>query len=306
MNRIDRLFAILLLIQRKRRVRALDLARAFEVSERTIYRDMTALSESGVPIVALPGAGYELVEGYYLPPLLFTPAEASALFLGVQMLMAHTEGRLNTDADHALAKVAVVLPRMLRQNAERLASSIEFFIPRARFDIDDPHLAALQQAIQERRVVRLHYHSYSRDETIERAVEPRALTYANGAWYLNGYCRLRQDMRGFRLSRIERLELLREIFEPHETQSSEPEPILARVRFDPSVARWVRERQHYAFVAEERSDSETGPVMIYRIQALSELAPWLLGWGASAEALDPPELRKQLREEALKLAQLLT
>ena len=73
MNRIDRLFAILLLIQRKRRVRAIDLAQAFEVSERTIYRDMAALSESGVPIVALPGAGYELVEGYYLPPLLFTP-----------------------------------------------------------------------------------------------------------------------------------------------------------------------------------------------------------------------------------------
>jgi predicted DNA-binding transcriptional regulator YafY len=306
MNRIDRLFAILLLIQRKRRVRALDMAQAFEVSERTIYRDMVALSESGVPIVALPGAGYELVEGYYLPPLLFTPAEAAALFLGVQMLLAHAEGRTGADAERALAKVALVLPTMLRQHTERLASSIEFFMPRIRFDLDDPRLAAGQHAIQERRVVRLRYHSYSRDEITERDVEPHTLTYAGGAWYLNGYCRLRQDVRAFRLNRIERLELLRETFEPREAPTPAPATISVRVRFDPGVARWVRERQHYAFVAEEPPAGGGGPVMVYRVHTLSELVPWLLGWGASAEALDPPELRAQLRAEALKLAQILT
>lgn len=77
MNRIDRLFAILLLLQARRRVRAQDLVAAFEVTERAIYRDVAALSEGGVPIVSLPGAGYELAEGYMLPPLLFTPAEAA-------------------------------------------------------------------------------------------------------------------------------------------------------------------------------------------------------------------------------------
>jgi predicted DNA-binding transcriptional regulator YafY len=306
MNRIYRLFAILLLIQRKRRVRAIDLAQAFEVSERTIYRDMAALSESGVPIVALPGAGYELVEGYYLPPLLFTPDEAAALFLGVQMLLAHTEGRTGADAERALTKVALVLPKMLRQNTERLAASIEFFMPRTRFDLDEEHLAASQQAIQERRVVRLRYHSYSRNETTEREVEPHTLTYYSGAWYLNGYCRMRQDARAFRLSRIEHLELLRETFEPREDPTPAPAMIVVRVRFDPGIARWVRERQHYTFVAEEPMAGEDGLVMVYRVHTLSELVPWLLGWGASAEALDPPELREQLRAEALKLAQLLT
>jgi predicted DNA-binding transcriptional regulator YafY len=306
MNRIDRLFAILLLIQRKRRVRAIDLAQAFEVSERTIYRDMAALSESGVPIVALPGAGYELVEGYYLPPLLFTPSEAAALFLGVQMLLAHMEGRMRADAERALAKVALVLPNGLRENTERLGSSVEFFMPQARFDLDDPHLATIQQAIQERRVVHLRYHSYSRDEITEREVEPHTLAYASGAWYLNGYCRLRQDARGFRLSRIERLHLLRETFEPREAPTPAPTTISVRVRFEARVARWVRERQHYAFQAEEPPAGEDGPVMLYRVHTLSELVPWLLGWGASAEALDPPQLREQLRAEALKLAQLLT
>ena len=82
MNRIDRLFAILLGLQHKRRIRAQDLARQFEVSKRTIYRDMSALNQMGVPLAALPGEGFELVEGYYLPPLMFTEKEAVALLLG--------------------------------------------------------------------------------------------------------------------------------------------------------------------------------------------------------------------------------
>src|SRR5262249_23510260 len=150
-------------------------------------------------------------------------------------------GRTGADAERALAKVALVLPSLLRQNTERLAESIEFFLPRTRFDLDEAHLAASQQAIQERRVVRLRYHSYSRDEITEREVEPHTLTYAGGAWYLNGYCRMRQDARGFRLSRIERLDLLRETFEPRDVPMPAPAAISVRVRFDPGVARWVRE-----------------------------------------------------------------
>ena len=82
MNRIDRLFATLLLLQARRRLRAEDLAGHFEVSRRTISRDMAALAEMGVPLVSLPGEGYELMPGYYLPPLVFDEDEAAALFLG--------------------------------------------------------------------------------------------------------------------------------------------------------------------------------------------------------------------------------
>ena len=98
MNRIDRLFAITLLLQARGRLRAKDLAVWFEVSERTIYRDIAALSESGVPVVSLPGEGYELMEGFFLPPLLFTSVEASALLLGAQMLTSHATGRLPASA----------------------------------------------------------------------------------------------------------------------------------------------------------------------------------------------------------------
>ena len=97
------------------------------------------------------------------------------------MLKAHTTGRLGEAAEHALAKIAVVLPGEMRQEAEHLAETIDFVMPPACFDFDDPHLATLQQAIRERRVVRLRYHGYNRDQTTEREIEPYYLTYSNGA-----------------------------------------------------------------------------------------------------------------------------
>jgi len=306
MNRIDRLFAITLLLQSKRRVRAQDLARRFEVSERTIYRDMFALSESGVPVVSLPGEGYELAEGFYMPPLRFTSQEARALFLGTQMLVTHTTGRLPTDAEGALAKIAAVLPKDLRADVERLTQIIGFVAPTARFDLDEPKLATLQTAIRERRVVWLRYHSFNKNEVTEREVEPHALSYYSGAWYMDGYCRLRCDVRGFRLDRVDSLRLLKATFKPRTASRAEAGTLTARIRFAPASARWVRERQHYAFVRETPDPDEGGVIMEYRVNTLDELKTWLLGWGAAAEPLAPPELRAMIRDEILKLSKFLT
>ncbi|HRQ37151.1 MAG TPA: HTH domain-containing protein [Chloroflexota bacterium] len=134
MNRIDRLFAILLLLQKKSRLRAQDLAAEFEVSKRTIYRDITALSEMGVPIVSLPGEGYELVEGFFLPPLLFTDKEATALFLGARLLLQQAASTQVGDAERALTKLAVALPEKTRQQVESLTKIIGFIVPQERFN----------------------------------------------------------------------------------------------------------------------------------------------------------------------------
>ena len=305
MNRIDRLFAILLLLQRKRLVRAQDLAAAFEVSERTIYRDMDALCETGVPILALPGAGYELMEGYYLPPLLFSAAEATALFLGGKMLMAHTTGRVAIDAEHALAKITVALPKDTREEVERLTEILSFFATGRRFDLYEKHLATLQQAIRQRRVVRLTYHSYSQDETTVRDIEPHRLFYLNGMWYVEGYCRLRNDYRGFRLNRVEDVCLLPEVFQARSEEPAPREWVTARVRVAAHMVRWVRERQHYGYRDEEPVPGSDDVVMRYEVNALSELASWIMGWGAAVEPLEPPELREAVRLEALKVVEQL-
>lgn len=306
MNRIDRLFAILLELQHKRRLRAQDLARQFEVSKRTIYRDLSALNQMGIPLAALPGEGFELVEGYYLPPLMFTENEAVALILGSRLLTQQSAGSLAQSADSALAKIKVALPDPVRAHAEALTDIISFITPRAKFDLEAPQLLLIQEAIRERRVLHLRYRGYQKEDVTERDVEPHQLFYADGVWYLEAYCRWRKDMRDFRLSRMEAVTPRRETFRKKRTEKSQAQPIIViKIRFAPSAIRWVRERQHYGYQGDEQ-ETPQGIVMIYQVNQESEIIPWILGWGTSAEVLSPKELRKNLRETALKLANLLT
>jgi predicted DNA-binding transcriptional regulator YafY len=306
MNRIDRLFAILLELQHKRRLRAQDLAWQFEVSKRTIYRDLSALNQMGVPLAALPGEGFELVEGYYLPPLMFTENEAVALILGSRLLTQQSAGSLAQSADSVLAKIKVALPDPVRARSESLTDIISFFTPKAKFDLDDPQLLLIQNAIQEKRVLHLRYRGYQKEEVTERDVEPHQLFYADGVWYLEAYCRWRKGMRDFRLSRMEAVTPRRETFQKKRTGKSQAQPVIViKIRFAPNAIRWVREQQHYGYQGDEQ-EAPPGTVMVYQVNQESEIIPWILGWGASAEVLSPKELRKRLRETALNLANLLT
>lgn len=307
MNRIDRLFAILLALQKQKRIRSQDLADQFEVSKRTIYRDMLALNESGVPIVSLPGEGYELLEGYYLPPLNFSDTEAVALILGTQLLKQQAAGSVTSGAQQALDKIAAALPRSVRARVESLTSIISFFAVQDRFNLDDPHLLTLQRAIQDKRIVHLRYHGIERDATTERVVEPYRLFYAEGIWYVEGYCRLRREMRTFRISRVEKLSLGAATFITRAYERKRPDGrIVVRVRFAENILRWVRERQHYAFQEEQTASGQGGVIMTYQVRKIAEFMPWVLSWGSAAEVLAPKELRDLVRSEAQKLANMLT
>lgn len=300
MNRVDRLFAILLLLQRQQRIRALDLAERFHISERTIYRDMRALIEMGVPVATLPGEGYELLETFRLPPLMLTPEEAAALFLAGRMLMRIGAGEIALHAETALQKVAGVLPPETKARLTQMARVIDFFPAQIRFNWDEPYLTEVMDAIDSRHVIHLNYRAYQEADATERDVEPHQLTFADGAWYIQGYCRLRRDMRVFRLNRITALAVTAETFTPRMIVPERVETIPVMVRFSEPVLPHVRERQHYAFITEEDG------ILIYRVHALDEIQNWLLGFGADAQVLAPEALRDWLRNEAQRLINLLT
>lgn len=306
MNRIDRLFGLLLQLQRRNRVRAEDLAAQFGISKRTVYRDIAALHEMGVPIVSLPGEGYELTPGFYLPPLLFTAEEAEAVFLGTQMLRQQAQGHLTDSAESALAKIAHVLPPATRSHVERLTAVIQFYAQTRPFDLDDAQVLALISAVQEQRVVWMRYFGFNRADWTERQVEPHALTYSQGAWYVSGYCRLRAGMRSFRLDRIDALSVLDERFEARDDDRASAEAIEVQIRFDPAVRRWVEERQHYSIVSISAEMPSAPFVCTYRVAALREILPWLLSWGAQAEPLAPDDLRQQVAHHAKSLLEKLT
>jgi predicted DNA-binding transcriptional regulator YafY len=308
MNRIDRLFSITTRLQARGHLRAADLASIFEVSVRTIYRDIAALSESGVPIVSLPGRGYTLVDGYFLPPLLLSTREATALLLGARLLAGHASADIASAAEDSVAKILAVMADDARRELREIEDVLDLMPSpehRARLDIGDSRVRALWRAILERRVTTLRYFGRNRGRPTVRKVEPLRLGYANGAWYLTAHCRDRQEARSFRLDRIECFQVEPETFRARQTTPIPEDPsIQVIVRFRGDIRRWVRERQHWSFVAEESTDDEL--LSRYRPGDLNEIAPWLLGWGAAAEVIAPRELRDRLRQEAQALIEILT
>jgi predicted DNA-binding transcriptional regulator YafY len=305
MNRIDRLFAILLQLQSKKRIHSKNLASAFGVSERTIFRDIVALSEIGVPITTEWGEGYSLLEGFYLPPLIFTPDEASALFLGARMFFHQAAGKLSEANIQALAKLEAILPKMTRDHVEELAETIRFLLPERRFNLDDERLIILRRAIKHKLVIEMTYHSFSREETTRRKVEPFELIYGMGTWYIRGYCQLREDVREFRIDRIDALHVLDETFTLHKLEKTVEDHETVRLQFSTEDRRWVDEYQNHSFQGEETL-ADGSVVMTYHPHRAVEMRPWILMWGARVNILEPLALRVAIREEALHLAKNLT
>jgi predicted DNA-binding transcriptional regulator YafY len=301
MKQMDRRLLILMRLRDEVPLRAADLARACECSVRTIYRDIDALCQAGVPVAAMPGEGYRLVQGYHLPPIAFTAEEAVQLLLGSDLAVGLGTVAQRESARSAAAKVEAVLLPETRREVERLRERIRVssWIHRD----GSPWLPLLQDGVTSDRVVRLRYHSYGSDELTEREVEPYYLVFYGGDWHLVGYCRLRDGVRDFRASRIRSADLLDEQFERPESigydhhPSDVPRPAReVRVWIEASAVPWARESRAYGFVREE--PAEGGQVFVFNAWELRRLMPWLLSWGASARVLSPPEAARHVLREA--------
>jgi predicted DNA-binding transcriptional regulator YafY len=317
MNRTDRLLAIVLELQGKRWRRAEDLAETFETSKRTIYRDMLALGEAGVPIVSIPGRGYSLVEGYFLPPVSFSADEATILLLGSDVMAQSFDAHYQAVAQSASRKILGVLPDTQRETVESLRERIQFIsgATAARPDIQQQleKLQRLRSAIVESRRVRFDYHTRYTARTgaappsvsaasTPRVVDPYSLAHVGQSWYLTGYCHTRRGLRTFRLERIENLTTLPETFERPAAVRLNPRlrqeapQLTVRAVFAPEIARWVRESPSYFTLAMD--DTPDGLLVTLAVRDLSEISQWLLGWGRHVRILEPAALRHLLAKEA--------
>jgi predicted DNA-binding transcriptional regulator YafY len=203
MNRIDRLFGMIILLQARRHVSAERLAEHFSISVRTVYRDIRALGEQGIPVSFEAGRGYFLVQGYFLPPVSFTPEEASALLLLETLGATLTDRSIHSLVAAALQKVRAVLRPPDQARLAQLDHSIQLAVPEYQ-EHQLQHLAPIQQAIAGRQVLELVYRDKEGDDT-RRRVEPIGLVFYNFTWHLVGWCQLRQAYRQFRVSRMQHL-----------------------------------------------------------------------------------------------------
>src|SRR5437899_3954646 len=310
MNRVDRLMAMVVRLQSRRVVRAEDIAAHFEISVRTVYRDLAALGEAGIPIVAEAGVGYSLVKGYHLPPVMFTAEEATALFIGGKLVEQLTDASLRKQMESALLKIRSVLPRDRQDYLDRLERSTAVVSPgsNALPRLSSEALIPIQRALAERRVLALDYQGGQRRDMTRRQVEPLGLVYYADNWHLIAYCRLRRDVRDFRTDRVVRLQLQNELFSGHDDFSlkdylkcrrDEERFEMARIRFKPIAMDRVRRERAWGLV-EEQSGAEGVDVTLLDY-SLEWLACWILSFGSLAEALEPERLRELVAADAQKV-----
>ena len=212
-KRLSRLVAILTQLQTRRLVTSTKLAEKFGVSTRTIYRDLKALAQAGVPVLTEDGKGYTLMEGYKIPPIMFTENQANALILSEQLVLKNRDSSLIKDYAEAIDKIKAVLRQSEKEKANLLSLRTKF-AKLDNFEIKSSILSSLQSALTNFNLVKLDYINAENKET-KRTVEPFALLNITEGWLLVGFCRLRNEFRYFRLDRIQKLQIQQEKFTAH-------------------------------------------------------------------------------------------
>lgn len=310
MNRVDRLVAIILFLQSRKLVRAKDVAEHFEISMRTVYRDVKALCEAGVPVAAEAGEGYSLVDGYHLPPIMFTAEETSALFLGSKFVEKQTDASLVKNAQSALAKIRSALPQTTLDYLEKLHDSTEIFLrnrqPQAGFR--DDVIVAIQDAIANNHVLEIEYFSPRHKNSTKRDIEPLAMLHYSHQWHLIAFCRLRQDFRDFRTDRLKHILSRDETFSPRkdfvlkdyiENYFKPQGSLEIKVKFDQQLAQTIRERYAYGLIDEE--PVKNGVIMTFVVPDLKWVVNWLLSLDTRVEVISPVSLKKDLLQQAQAL-----
>jgi predicted DNA-binding transcriptional regulator YafY len=304
-NVATRLLSLILMLQSRPSWKASELADELNVSERTIHRYMAMLDEMGIPIYSERGryGGFSLVRGYKLPPLVFTAEEATVLYMGAN-LMRDVWGHTYGDAVTAVtAKLDNVLPDDLREVAQLQQSLVVGGLAARDYQPWESTIHALRQCIVERRCVRLLYQGVTRQGEIERVIEPYGLAFQWGQWYLAGFCRLRQDMRTFRVDRIQEIEPLTEHFTmPRDFDAREylqramryESPYQIVVQLDACAAQAIREWDSNWL---EITGHDDGSITVqFGTTNLDWATGWVLSHGATAKALEPPELVERVRK----------
>ena len=204
MNRINRITAILTQLQSKRIVTAKTIAERFNISLRTVYRDIKTLQEAGVPIGSENGVGYFIVDGYKLPPVMFTEEEANALITAEKLVLQKKEASLTKNYVSALIKIKSVLRNSQKEKIELLESRIGADA-KYTFSPTSNYLEKIQKAITESIVLKIEYQSLYKNEFTKRNIKPLAFYFTENDWVVIAHCNLRNALREFRLDQIKKL-----------------------------------------------------------------------------------------------------
>lgn len=309
MSKYDRLLYILNLLRARKNLNARLLATECGVTERSIYRDILALSEANIPIYY--DNGYKLASDSFLPPLNFDVEEYSCLKLALDSTPLTKIAKYNRLIKEIQAKIDSRLSESVRQQ-ERFTPAtttveIDASVTESR---GEKYYQTIERAINEQSCLEIEYDSITSGVT-KRVVEPYFLIFISRSFYFVAYCRLRKDFRTFRVDRLLSVEPLTEAFTRKKGVEADTyfedswklfhgAPVSIVVRFTGTAARVVKLTRHHPKESiEDISDSE----IMYRVttRGHEEVQRWILGFGAEAKVLEPQEMREAIAETARAL-----
>lgn len=310
MNKTERMLAIILELQRNSMQRAEDLAAIFETSVRTIYRDMHALSESGVPVIGSPGQGYSLVEGYFLPPISFKAEEVVTLLLGLDFVDQLFDEGYQLYADSARKKLEGILTENVREEANQIRSGVKLDTSIRSNKNQTGIMLTLRAAVNEKKQVRFTYTKYDANlhesEQTVRVTDPYGLLFRNGTWMVIAYCHLRKEIRHFALKRMTSVELLNQTFQvppDFELQTYAPadqRDVVVKLHFETNLAARILEYDYY--YADSAEETPDGLLLTLRVHRPEEILQWVMSWGSGVTVLEPESLQEKIKMEAEKIA----
>lgn len=304
-KKFDRIVAILIQLQSKKIVKAQELADRFEVSLRTIYRDIRSLEASGVPIYGEAGIGYSLMDGYRLPPVMFTREEASSFIAAEKLMQKFTDAELGNHYASAMYKLKAVLQGSDKDWVSTIESSVVMQTSGKTINEKAPNsLAFLFKSIAEKTQIVMGYEAIEADGITERVIEPVGVFHDHNNWYFLGYCHLRKDYRQFRTDRIHTIKNTTtpfaleheplEVYLQKEKQQLPTTKIVIRVYR--KIAKYIAEdKKLHGFVSEK----VVGNVieMTFICPTISEYFPrWYLSFGDYASIVEPQTLKEKVLE----------
>jgi predicted DNA-binding transcriptional regulator YafY len=311
MNRIDRISAILIQLQSRRVVKAADIAERFKISLRTVYRDVKTLEEAGIPLIGEAGVGYSIMDGYRLPPVMFTKEEATAFLTAEKFVEKLTDASTMANYKSAMYKVRAILKTsekdLLESMDDRIAVLKSVAIPET---ANTDHIQTILHSIAQKKVLALNYFAQHSQEHTKRYVEPVGIFYLSGYWHLIAYCRLRKDYRDFRIDRIKNLTVTDDHYtdehpalKEYIAQTAKEKDLEAVIILvDKSIHSHLENQKYYSgFISEKQVGEHIE--MTFLTASLEGFARWYMMYGEKAEIITPDSLKDRVRELAEKLVQ---
>jgi predicted DNA-binding transcriptional regulator YafY len=304
MNRLERISAILVKLQSRPVVTAREIAEQFGISMRTVYRDIRTLEESGIPVCGEAGQGYSLVDGFKLPPLMFTIEEALSFLMAEKLIGHQTDGDTYDVFRSGMDKIRAVLKNTDKDVLHNFDRSIRV----SRSHNAPPPIPAnvlqpLMKSLLNKKQINLEYKAAYNYEITHRTVEPQGFFFMSGSWYILAWCNLRSDYRTFHLGRVisvktseqsfatihPTLEKLIETFYYNEVETE------VELRVHRDAARDMGNTKYTYGLYEETADGEYY-IQKYQTSSLEKFGRWYLMFADKCEIIEPVELKTVIKD----------